>query len=50
MRHESEFMPNNSAVVRFTVLHDPMHGVCRNKETFSVGLLEDTHSVKIVAA
>ena len=46
MRHEQEVIPKNSAVVRFTSLPDPMRGVRRNKETFSVDLLEDTHAGK----
>ena len=46
MRHEREFMPTKSDVVIFPSLSDPMHGICRNKETFSVDLLENTHAGK----
>ena len=42
MRHEREVMPKKSVVVGFTSLSDPMHGIRRNKETFSVDLLENT--------
>ena len=44
MRHEREVMPKKSVVVGFTSLSDPMHGIRRNKETFSVDLLENTHA------
>ena len=44
MRHEREVMPKKSVVVGFTSLSDPMHGIHRNKETFSVDLLENTHA------
>ena len=39
-------MPKKPAVVRFPSLPDTMRGIRRNKETFSVELLEDTHSGK----
>ena len=40
-------MPKKLAVVRFTDLSDPMRGVLRNKETFSVDLLENIQAGKI---
>ena len=46
VRHEREFMPKKSVVVRFTSLYDPMRGICRNKETFSLDLLDNTHAGK----
>ena len=46
VRHERKVTPKKSAVVRFTILIDPIRGVCRNKETFSVDLLEDTYAEK----
>ena len=46
MRHEREFTPKKSVVVRFTSLYDPMCGTCRNKETFTLDLLDNTHAGK----
>ena len=46
VRHEHGFMPTKSAVVRFTSLTDPMHIIHLNKESFSVDVMEDTHSGK----
>ena len=46
MRYEREVIPKKLAMVRYPSLYDTMRGVCRNKETFSVELLEDTHAVK----
>ena len=46
MRYEREVIPKKLAMVRYPSLYDTMRGVRRNKETFSVGLLEDTHAVK----
>ena len=46
MRHKYEVMRKNSSVVRYPSLPDPMCGIRRNKEKFSVVLLEDTHSGK----
>ena len=43
MRHEREVMPKKSSVVIFPSLSDPMRGICRNREPFSVDLLENTH-------
>ena len=43
VRHEREVMPQKLAVVIFPGLSDPMRGICRNKETFSVDLLENNH-------
>ena len=39
-------MPKTSAVEIFTSLSDPLRGVCRNKETFSVDLVENTYAGK----
>ena len=46
VRHEREVMPKKLAVFRFPRLSDPMRGIHRNKETFSVDLLENTHAGK----
>ena len=46
MRPEREVMPKKLAVVRFPSLSDPMRGICCNKYTFSVDLLENTHAGK----
>ena len=46
VRHEWEVMPKFFAVVRFSSLSDPMHEIHRNKETFPVNLLENTHAGK----
>ena len=43
VRHEQETIPKKSAVGIFPRIFDPMRGICRNKETFSVDLLENTH-------
>ena len=37
-------MPKKSDVVRFPNISYPMHSISRNKETFSVDLLENTRS------
>ena len=39
-------MPKKSDVVIFPIPTDPTRGVCCNKETFYVDLLEDTHAGK----
>ena len=39
-------MPKKSSVVRFPILSDHMRGIRRNKETFSVDLLDNTHAGK----
>ena len=39
-------MPKKSDVVRFPNISYPMHSISRNKETFSVDLLENTHAGK----
>ena len=39
-------MLKKSDLARFPRLSDPMHGISRNKETFSVEFLEDTHTGK----
>ena len=44
VRHQQDVMLKKSAVIRFTSLPGPMHGILRNKETFSVDLLENTRS------
>ena len=46
LRHEQEVMPKKSAVARFPSLSDLLNGISRNKETFSVDLLEDNHAGK----
>ena len=46
VRHKQEVMPKKSAVVRFSGLSDTLRGIRRNKETFSVDLLENTHTGK----
>ena len=43
MRHKIYAMPKKSAVVRFPSLSDNMRGILRNKETFSMDLLENTY-------
>ena len=50
VRHEHEVMHKRSAVVIFPGLSDPMCGIFRNKETFSVDLLENTPGVRSVDA
>ena len=44
VRDKKEVMTKKSAVVRFPRLSDPMLGIHRNKETFSVDLLENNHA------
>ena len=39
-------MRKKLAVFRFPSLSDPMRGICRNKETFFVDLLENNHAAK----
>ena len=46
MRHKRDVMTKKSYVAKFPSLPDPMHVMGRNKETFSVDLLEDTHAGK----
>ena len=46
VRHKQEVMPKKSAVVRFPSLSDPMRDIRRSKKTFSVDLLENTHTSK----
>ena len=46
VRHEWEFMPKKPAVVMFPSLSDPMRVIHRNRETFFVALLENTHAGK----
>ena len=44
--HEREVMPKKLAVVRFTSLSDTMRVIHRNKENFTMDLLENTHAGK----
>ena len=44
MRHDSEAMPKKSALVMFPNLIDTIRGICRNKESFSVDIMENTHT------
>ena len=46
VRHKQEVIPKKSAMVILPSLSDPMRGILRNKETFSVDLLENTHTGK----
>ena len=46
VRHEREVMPKKFSVERFPDLYDPLRLISRNKETFSVDLLEGTYSGK----
>ena len=46
VRHEREVMPKKSSVEIFTVISDPLRGISRKKESFSVDLLEDVHARK----
>ena len=39
-------MTKKSSVVRLPILYDHMRGIRRNKETFSVDLLDNTHAGK----
>ena len=50
VRHEREVMPKKLAVVIFPSLSDPMRVIRRNRETFSVELVENTHVGKIIGA
>ena len=43
VRHKQDVMPNKFAVVRFPTRSDPMHVIRRNKDLFSVDMLENTH-------
>ena len=45
VRHEREVMPKKSAVERFTAMNDSLQSIRRNKETFSVDVVLDTHAV-----
>ena len=44
--HEWDLMSKKSAVEIFPSLSDTLRGISRNKETFFVDLLEDTHAGK----
>ena len=44
VRHEREVMPKKSSVEIFPGFSDPLRGISRNKETFSVDLLEEIHA------
>ena len=44
LRHEREVMPKKSAVERFPAMADSLRSVRRNKETFSVDVVENTHA------
>ena len=46
VKQEHEFIPKKSAVVRFPSLPDPMRSTICNKESFSVDVMEDTHTGK----
>ena len=46
VRHEREVMPKKSSVEIFPGLSDILRVISRNKETFSVDLLEDIHAGK----
>ena len=47
MRNEHKVVRKKFSVVRLPRLPDPMSGICRNKETFPVDLLEDTYTGKM---
>ena len=46
VRHEREEIPKKSAVEIFPALADSLRSVLRNKEMFSVDVLEDTYAGK----
>ena len=46
VRHKREVIPKKLAVVIFTSISDPMRGIRRNRETFPVDLVENTHTGK----
>ena len=46
VRHEREVTPKKSAAERFPAMADSLRGVCCNKETFSVDVVENTHAGK----
>ena len=46
VRHEQELMPKKSAVQIFPAVPDSLRNVRRNKETFYVDVVEDTHDGK----
>ena len=46
VKHEQEMMPKKFSLEIFPVIYDPLRGISRNKENFSVDLLEDIHAGK----
>ena len=44
VRHEREVMPKKSAVEIFSAMTDSLRSIRQNKETFSVGVVLDTHA------
>ena len=46
VRHEREVMPKKLATERFPAIPGSLRNVRRNKKTFSVGVVADTHAGK----